>query len=133
MPTRQPSIHGLKADLFKVLGHPVRVRIIDLLREGERKVGDLQTALELDTSGTSQHLGALRRAGLVETRRQGTTIYYRLRDPRMLQLLAVAGQVLSANLAETRALLEELSAEAHPGRSTHPRPTRRAEKRIARS
>ena len=120
MPGSQPPIYGLKADLFKVLGHPARVRIIELLRDGERNVGELQVALDLDPSGTSQHLSALRKAGLVETRRDGTSVYYRLRDPRALQLLAVARQILTAGLAETQALLEELSAESAPAKPVRP-------------
>lgn len=121
MPASQPPIYGLKADLFKVLGHPARVRILELLRDGERNVGEVQLALDLDPSGTSQHLTALRKIGLVETRREGTSIYYRLRDPRTLQMLAVAGQILTANLAETQALLEELSAESPPAKPARPR------------
>ena len=133
MPASQPPIYGLKADLFKVLGHPARVRILELLRDGERNVGELQVALDLDPSGTSQHLGALRKGGLVETRRDGTSVYYRLRDPRALQLLAVAGQILSAGLAETQALLAELSAESPPAKPARPKtPARRAAPRTDR-
>ncbi len=111
MPTGQPPIYVLKADFFRVLGHPARVRILELLGEGERNVGELQAALDLDSSGTSQHLAALRKIGLLESRRDGTSVYYRLRDPRTLDLLAVARQILSASLTETQALLRELAAE----------------------
>jgi ArsR family transcriptional regulator len=99
----------LKADFFRILGHPARVRILELLRDGERTVGDLQAELGLDSSGTSQHLGALRRQALLDSRREGTSVFYRVRDPRMFQLLEVARQVLSSNLAETRDLLDGLS------------------------
>ena len=58
-------IYAAKAELFRVLGHPARVRIIELLRDGERSVGSLQGALGLDSSGTSQHLAVLRTSGLV--------------------------------------------------------------------
>ena len=133
MPASQPPIYGLKADLFKVLGHPARVRILELLRDGERNVGELQVALDLDPSGTSQHLSALRKGGLVETRRDGTSVYYRLRDPRALQLLAVAGQILSAGLAKTQALLAELSAESPPAKPARPKsPSRPAAPRTDR-
>jgi ArsR family transcriptional regulator len=105
-------IHQAKADLFRVLGHPARVRIIGLLRDGERSVGDLQAELGLDSSGTSQHLAALRRQGLLEARRSGTNVFYRVRDPRAFQLLESARQILTASLSETQALLEELAAQA---------------------
>jgi DNA-binding transcriptional ArsR family regulator len=129
MPTGQPPIYVLKADFFRVLGHPARVRILELLREGERNVGELQADLDLDSSGTSQHLAALRKIGLLETRREGTSVYYRLRDPRTLQLLAVASQILSASLTQTQALLQELAA-AEPG---HGRPASSMSRRVSRT
>jgi DNA-binding transcriptional ArsR family regulator len=116
MPFDHP-IYVLKGDFFRVLGHPARVRILELLRDGERSVGDLQAELGLDSSGTSQHLGALRRLGLVESRRQGTSVYYRARDPRVFQLLEVARQILSSSLADTQSLLDglqEAPADAAP-------------------
>jgi DNA-binding transcriptional ArsR family regulator len=113
MPFDHP-IYVLKADFFRILGHPVRVRILELLRDGERTVGDLQGQLGLDSSGTSQHLGALRRQGLLESRREGTSVYYRVRDPRLFQLLEVARQILTSNLADTQALLDGLRETTTP-------------------
>jgi DNA-binding transcriptional ArsR family regulator len=113
MPFDHP-IYVLKADFFRILGHPVRVRILELLRDGERTVGDLQGQLGLDSSGTSQHLGALRRQGLLESRREGTSVYYRVRDPRLFQLLEVARQILTSNLADTQALLDGLRETPAP-------------------
>lgn len=117
MPTEQPPIYVVKAELFRVLGHPARVRILELLRDGELNVGELQARLEIDSSGTSQHLGALRRQGLVETRREGTSVYYRIRDERVLELLDVAREILTAGLVEAQELLGQLTA-------TTPRPRR---------
>jgi DNA-binding transcriptional ArsR family regulator len=108
MPFEHHPIYVLKADFFRALGHPARVRILELISDEEHAVGELQNELGLDSSGTSQHLAALRRQGLVETRRQGTTIYYKLKDPRVAELLRVAREILSANLKETRELLAEL-------------------------
>jgi DNA-binding transcriptional ArsR family regulator len=113
-------IYVLKGDFFRVLGHPARVRILELLREGERSVGELQAELGLDSSGTSQHLSALRRLGLLESRRQGTSVYYRVRDPRLFQLLEVARQILSSSLADTQSLLDGLQ-EAPAGAARRPR------------
>jgi len=114
MPFDHP-IYVLKAEFFRILGHPVRVRILELLRDGERTVGDLQGQLGLDSSGTSQHLGALRKQGLLESRREGTSVYYRVRDPRLFQLLEVARQILSSNLADAQALLDGLRETPAPG------------------
>jgi DNA-binding transcriptional ArsR family regulator len=109
MPSRvgQPPVYLLKAEFFRTLGHPARVRTLQLLREGERTVGALQAALELDSSGTSQHLAALRRQGLVTSRREGTSVHYRIRDPRILELLELAREILAAGLEEDRALLDD--------------------------
>jgi len=107
----QPPIYALKADFFRVLGHPARVRVLQLLRDGELGVGALQDALGLDSSGTSQHLAALRKQGLVVSRREGTSVYYRIKDPRTLELLELAKGIILATLAENRSLLDDLAAE----------------------
>ena len=109
-PTPAP-IYALKAEFFRVLGHPVRIRILQLLRDGERSVGALQAALELDSGSTSQQLAILRRQGLVESRREGTSVYYSVKDRRTLELLELAKGIIAANLEESQALLDELSVE----------------------
>lgn len=109
---QQRPIYAVKAEFFRVLGHPARVRILELLRDGERSVGELQSELHLDSSGTSQHLGVLRRLGVLESRKEGTSVFYRVRDPRTFQLLEVARQILTSSLEATQALLTELSAPA---------------------
>jgi len=111
MPSSRP-IHAVKADFFKALGNPIRVRILELLSEGERSVGDLQAELEMDSSGTSQHLGALRRQGIVESRRDGTSVYYRVKDPRTFKLLEVARKIITSHFEDTRTLLSELNRPA---------------------
>lgn len=107
----QPPVYALKADFFRTLGHPARVRLLQFLREGEQSVGALQAALELDSGGTSQHLAALRKQGLVTSRREGTSVYYRVKDPRILELLELAKDILTAGLEDNRALLDELADE----------------------
>src|SRR5215472_338230 len=87
---RSDPVYVVKARMFKALGHPIRIRILELLVDGERAVWDLQSELDVDSSGTSQHLTALRQQGLIEGRRDGTSVYYRIRDPLVIELLAVA-------------------------------------------
>ncbi len=111
MPFGKHPIHEIKASFFRVLGHPARVRILELLRDGERSVGSLQAELGLDSSSTSQHLSALRRIGLLETRREGTNVYYRVEDDQVFDLLAVAREILTRRLASQQSLLRELEAE----------------------
>lgn len=118
-PAQTPSadsapIYRLKADFFRLLAHPARVRILELLRDGERSVGELQTALALDSSGTSQQLTAMRRQGVLESRRAGTSVFYRVKDPRIFHLLEVAKQILAAQLEETRDLLGGLNDAPRP-------------------
>ena len=113
MPFRDP-IYALKAEFFRTLGHPVRVRILELLGGGERTVGSLQEELGLDSSSTSQHLAALRHQGLVETRREGTTVFYRIKNPRLLELLALAREIMQAQLSETQELLAGLDEPEYP-------------------
>ena len=113
---REHPVYRLKAELFRTLGHPARVRLLELLGTGERTVGELQDALELDSSSTSQHLSALRRQGLLESRKVGTSVHCRVKDPRTLKLLTIAREILAANLEESRDLLGELDAEATAGR-----------------
>lgn len=110
MPFHATPVHVAKANLFRTLGHPARVRILELLRDGEHSVGALQDALGLDSGGTSQHLAALRRIGLVESRREGTSVFYSVADQEVFRLLK-AGRALVVNAAEEqRALLEEIKA-----------------------
>ena len=93
-----------------MLGHPARVRILELLRDGERSVGALQAELGLDSGGTSQHLAALRRIGLVESRREGTSVFYRVADGHVFDLLEAARAIITRRLAEQQAILRELEA-----------------------
>jgi DNA-binding transcriptional ArsR family regulator len=109
---REDPVYRLKAELFRTLGHPARVRLLELLGERERTVGELQDALELDSSGASQHLSVLRRQGLIDSRKVGTSVVCRVRDARTLKLLALAREILVAALQESRNLLGELDAGA---------------------
>ena len=107
---RPPS--EVKAELFKALGHPARVRALEVLTDGERTVRELRPLVGIESSHLSQQLGVLRRAGLVTARKEGTSVVYALKDPLVAELLGVAKRLLMAVLAETRGLLAELTARA---------------------
>jgi ArsR family transcriptional regulator len=109
MPHRLGAVHEVKADLFRVLGHPARVRILELLRDGERSVGTLQAELGLESGATSQHLAALRRVGLVESRRDGTSVYYRAAAEEVFALLEAGRALVTRQLEEQQALLRDLA------------------------
>ena len=104
-----PSI--AKAEFLRTLGHPARLLIVQVLRGGERSVGALQAELGLDSGGTSQHLAALKRIGLVEGRREGTSVFYRVVDDDVFTLLDVARGIIGRGLASRQALADELAAE----------------------
>jgi DNA-binding transcriptional ArsR family regulator len=108
---RRP-ISEIKADLFRALAHPARIRILELLSEGERSVGEMQPVVGIEASHLSQQLGVLRRAGLVTTRKAGSSVFYTIRDPELVQLLASAKQVLINSLAEYQGLLADLTVAA---------------------
>ena len=107
-PTLRP-VYEVKAGLFRVLGHPARVRILELLREGERSVGALQAELGLESGATSQHLAALRRVGLVEARREGTSVFYAAADERVFDLLAAGRAVVTRQLEGQQSMLRDLT------------------------
>jgi DNA-binding transcriptional ArsR family regulator len=110
VPASTQAVHVVKANLFRVLGHPARVRILELLRDEERSVGALQKELELDSGGTSQHLTALRRIGLVESRRERTSVYYRVDDERVFDLLEAGRGIITRQLSEQQSILDELES-----------------------
>jgi ArsR family transcriptional regulator len=100
----------VKAELFKALAHPARIRALEVLSDGERSVGELQPLVGIELSHLSQQLGILRRAGLVTSRKSGSSVYYALRDPLVGELLRVAKRLLLTSLAQTRDLLADLHA-----------------------
>ena len=108
-------IHEIKAELFRALAHPARVRVVELLVAGERPVSELLAATGLEASHLSQHLGVLRRAGVVVARRRGNAMVYRLSHLSLAGLLSAARTFLMATLSSTRAVLSELEATADLG------------------
>lgn len=94
-----------KAELFKALAHPARVRVLELLAEQEFSMGELARRTGLEPSHLSQHVSVLRRAGIVGSRRVKTTVICGLRDPQTAELLAVARRLISGNLRQSQTLL----------------------------
>jgi ArsR family transcriptional regulator, cadmium/lead-responsive transcriptional repressor len=93
----RPTEPELVGKYFRALGDSTRVRILELLREGELSVGELVTRLGQSQPKVSNHLACLRWCGFVHTRRDHPTIYYRVADERVTQLLALAHALLSDN------------------------------------
>ena len=96
------DIPRLKAEFFKALGHPLRIRVLELLAEGERSVAELLAEVGAEQSHLSQQLGILRRAGFVVSRREGASVVYSVADERIAELLAVSRQMLIDMLTASR-------------------------------
>ena len=97
-----------KSDLFKALAHPARVRVLELLAERDRTIGELAEETGLELSHLSQQVSVLRRAGVVDSRRAQNFVICSLRDPQTAELLAVARQLLTRNLRQGQELLAAL-------------------------
>jgi ArsR family transcriptional regulator len=113
---RRFQLQTLKAEFFKALGHPTRVRILEILRHGQQSVQELQQALALDQSSVSQHLAILRAKNVVEARKEGTTVRYTVRDATVGELLDVARRIFSRHLEGSRTMLLELKREQRSAR-----------------
>lgn len=109
-------LHQLKAEFFKTLSHPLRIRVLELLSEGEHSVGELLREIEVEPSNLSQQLAILRRAGLVVTRKEGSTVHYALANPQIADLMAVARSILTSVLTEQQGLLKTLRSDARTTR-----------------
>ena len=104
-------LQGFKAELFKALAHPARIRILELLRDGEHTVSELQAALGIDASSVSQQLAVLRARQLVSARKEGTSVYYSVPDPMVFTLLDTARAIFDRHLV----VLQAMAASQPPG------------------
>jgi DNA-binding transcriptional ArsR family regulator len=105
------DLQTFKAEFFKALAHPVRIRLLEVLRHGEHSVQELQAALKLDQSTVSQQLAILRSRQVVTSRKEGTTVRYAVRDPRVGALLDVARAIFNAQLTGSQTMLRALQRE----------------------
>lgn len=103
-------LYQLKAEFFKALGHPVRIRVLELLSEREHAVAEMLPEVGVEPANLSQQLAVLRRANLVVSRKEGSTVYYSLTSPHVAELLKVARTILSGVLAGQAELLADLQA-----------------------
>lgn len=102
------DLQTFKAAFFKALAHPVRIRILEILIGGEQSVQQLQEALGLGQPVVSQQLSVLRTSNIVSGRKEGVSVRYGLRDPRLADLLAVARQIFDNHLVGTQNMLRQL-------------------------
>lgn len=105
-----PEIAAAKSAMFRALAHPTRIRVLEVLVDGEQSVGALADVLDLDLPPLSQQLAVLRNAHIVVTRREGSMVFYRVADPRMSQLLVTARHLLATELRTGKQMLDGLEA-----------------------
>jgi DNA-binding transcriptional ArsR family regulator len=105
------ELQVFKAQFFRALAHPARIRILETLVRGGRTVQELQEALTLDQPIVSQQLAVLRNQGIVSAEKEGLSVRYTLRDPLVGELLDVARRIFNNHLDNTRGLLRELRRE----------------------
>jgi len=112
------ELQALKAEFFRALAHPARIRLLEMLSDrGEQSVQALQARLDLDQPTVSQQLAKLRAGGIVVCRKEGTSVLYALANPRIAELLAVAKAILSHRLTGHRTLLHELKRGVRSSRA----------------
>jgi ArsR family transcriptional regulator len=105
------ALETFKAQFFRALSHPVRIKILEILIGGDRSVQELQDLLKLDQPVVSQQLAVLRHQGIVTSEKTGLSVRYALRDPAIEELLDVARRIFNNHLVNTRGMLRELQRE----------------------
>jgi ArsR family transcriptional regulator len=104
-------LRQFKAEFFKALAHPLRIRVLELLRAGPLSVTRIQAATGASGSSVSQQLAVLRARGVVATERHGTTIIYRVADAELFDLLDAARRIFNAHLSDSVELLRLVEEE----------------------
>ncbi len=90
----------LKADLFKAIAHPTRIRILQLLSDGEHCVCDIFEQLNVEQANTSQHLSLMKKHGVLQSRKEGLRVIYSIKHPEILEILNIADEILKKQVDE---------------------------------
>lgn len=118
MPDSRQPLYRMKAEFFKTLGHPARIRVLELLSIREHTVAEMLPEVGIEPANLSQQLSILRRAGLVSARREGLAVSYALTSPQVADLLAVARSILTGVVAGQAEVLDDERPRRSPaGRS----------------
>ena len=105
------KLSNFKADFFKALAHPLRISILDALREGELTVNEISQKFAVEPANASQQLAVLRNKNIVTARKEGASVYYSVTDPAIFKLLDVAREIFNHHLVGVRSILEEIRLE----------------------
>lgn len=104
-------VQQFKADFFKALAHPLRVRILELLGQGSKNVNELQALIGSEGSAVSQQLAVLRNRNIVKGIKDGNKVTYSLCDPMILELLLVAKQIFNNHLVDAISMLDRVKEQ----------------------
>ena len=104
------QLANFKAEFFKALAHPIRVRILDSLRSGEKNVNELSDILKIEPANVSQQLAVLRMRNTVTGRKVGSNVFYSVSDASLFRLLDVAKEIFNNHLVGVREMLEKIEA-----------------------
>jgi ArsR family transcriptional regulator len=108
-PTFDMSIYELQAEISKTLAHPLRIAIIHYLKDGEKTVNELTQTLGASQSNISQHLAIMRQRQIVKTRKEGSTVYYRVASPKINQACDMVREVLVDQLNQKQEMAKTFS------------------------
>ena len=104
-------VYKVKADFLKALGHPLRLKIIETLKHGEKSVGALVKLLEVQQSSLSRHLLALRDVGVLKSRQERTTVFYNIQNHEIFHVLRPIAVMLRKKFKESEKVLSTLGKE----------------------
>ena len=107
----QSLLRSYKASVFQALGHPTRIAIVEVLRDGELPAGVIQERLGIEQANLSQHLAILRSRQIVSNRKEGNQVFYSLRNPVLVEVLDVMRRYFQTNLKDAVQMLDEIQAE----------------------
>ena len=110
----QDIVVKLTADFFKTLSHPVRIKILHSLEQGERCVCELIEEIDIEQSNLSQHLGLMKKQGIIDSRKEGQKVMYHIVYPSVLEVVSAAERTLSEQIGQSNALLKFLTPSISP-------------------
>jgi DNA-binding transcriptional ArsR family regulator len=105
------QLSNFKAEFFKALAHPLRISILDALREGELTVNEISQRFDVEPANASQQLAVLRNRNIVVTRKEGANVFYSVSDKSIFKLLDAAKEIFNHHLIGVRSMLEEIHAK----------------------
>ena len=99
------QVYRMQAEVIKAAAHPTRLAVLDCLQRGERCVCEIAKEVDSERSNLSRHLAVMARAGLLDSRKDGLMVYYKLRAPCILDFISCVEHCLKENVEESRSVL----------------------------